>query len=128
MVSKGAGWQGQFLVGLLLGLVWSPCTGPTLGAAMGLLAQGESLGSVALILAFFGVGTAVPLIALGLLSRGLLMRWREKLMSFSRVGRYVLGAALLVVGILIVTGLDREIETYWVQHGPGWLNDITVRY
>lgn len=125
---EGTGWQGQFFVGLLLGLVWSPCTGPTLGAAMGLLAQGESLGSVALILAAFGIGTAVPLVGLGLLSRGALMRWRDKLMSFSRVGRYVLGGALLIVGILIVTGLDREIEAYWVQHAPDWLNDITVRY
>ncbi len=125
---EGAGWQGQFLVGLLLGLVWSPCTGPTLGAAMGLLAVGRDLGSVALILIVFGIGTTVPLIALGLLSRAVLLRWRERMMSFSRVGRYILGGALLVVGILIVTGLDRKIETYWVEHGPAWLSDFAVRF
>jgi cytochrome c-type biogenesis protein len=125
---EGSGWQGQFAIGLVLGLVWSPCTGPTLGAAMGLLAVGQSLGSVALILAAFGIGSAIPLIGLGLLSRGVLLRWRDRLMSFSRIGRYVLGGALLIVGVLIVSGLDRKIETYWLEHAPAWLNDITVRY
>ena len=125
---EGAGWQGQFGIGLVLGLVWSPCTGPTLGAAIGLASQGESLGSVTVVLLVFGIGTAIPLLALGLLSRAALMRWRDKLMSFSRVGRYVLGGALLVVGLLIVTGLDRQIETFWLENGPTWLNDLTVRY
>ena len=125
---EGAGWQGQFGIGLVLGLVWSPCTGPTLGAAIGLASQGESLASVAVVLIAFGIGTAIPLLALGLLSRAALMRWRDKLMSFSRVGRYVLGGALLVVGLLIVTGLDRQIETFWLENGPNWLNDLTVRY
>jgi cytochrome c biogenesis protein CcdA len=123
-----AGWKGQFGIGLVLGVVWSPCTGPTLGAAIGLASQSESLGSVALVLTAFGIGTGIPLIGLGLLSRAALMRWRERLMSFSRVGRYVLGAALLIVGLLIVTGLDRRIETFWLENGPTWLNDLTVRY
>jgi cytochrome c-type biogenesis protein len=42
-----AGLPGQFAVGLLLGAVWSPCVGPTLGAASVLAAQGEDLGTVA---------------------------------------------------------------------------------
>ncbi len=125
---EGSGWQGQFGIGLMLGLVWSPCTGPTLGAAMGLAAGGESLGQVALILTAFGMGTAIPLLLLGLLSRAALMRWRDRLLGWSRIGRYVLGGALLIVGILIVSGLDRQLETFWVQNGPAWLNDLTVRY
>jgi cytochrome c biogenesis protein CcdA len=122
------GWKGQFGIGLVLGLIWSPCTGPTLGAAIGLAAGAESLGSVTLVLLAFGVGAAIPLLALGFLSRAAMMRWRDRLMSFSRVGRYVLGGALLVVGVLIVTGLDRQFETFWVEHGPTWLNNLTVRY
>src|SRR5438270_5502264 len=45
---SGNGLGGQFGVGLLLGAVWSPCVGPTLGAASLLAAQGENLGSVAI--------------------------------------------------------------------------------
>ncbi len=125
---EGSGWTGQFGVGLTLGLVWSPCTGPTLGAATALVFAGESVGSATIVLIAFGIGTAIPLIALGLLSRTALMRWRDRLLSAGRVGRYVLGGALLLVGILIITGVDREIEKWWIDHGPTWLNDLTVRY
>jgi cytochrome c biogenesis protein CcdA len=38
------GVSGQFGIGLLLGAVWSPCVGPTLGAASVLAAQGNSAG------------------------------------------------------------------------------------
>ncbi len=125
---EGSGWKGQFGIGLVLGLVWSPCSGPTLGAASALAFSRESLGSAAAVLIAFGIGTSIPLIALGFLSRAALMKWRHRLLAVSRVGRYVLGGALLIVGVLIVTGLDRQIEAYWVQNGPAWLNDLTVRY
>ena len=125
---EGSGWQGQFAIGLVLGLVWSPCSGPTLGAATGLAAGAESLGSVTLVLVAFGVGAAIPLVGLGLLSRTVLLRWRDKLMAVSRVGRYVLGVVLLIAGLFILTGLDRQLEAFWAQNGPTWLNDLTVRY
>jgi cytochrome c-type biogenesis protein len=76
-----AGLRGQFGVGLLLGAVWSPCVGPTLGAASVLAAQGRSLGLVALTMLFFGLGSAVPLIALGLISREAMMRARHRLLG-----------------------------------------------
>jgi cytochrome c-type biogenesis protein len=58
------GLRGQFGVGVLLGAVWSPCVGPTLGATSVLAAQGRSLGLVALTMLSFGVGSAIPLIGL----------------------------------------------------------------
>ena len=55
------GLWGQFALGLLLGAVWSPCVGPTLGAASILAAKGENLGEVALTMFAFGLGAALPL-------------------------------------------------------------------
>ncbi len=55
------GLPGQVLMGLLLGAIWSPCVGPTLGAASLLAAQGRDLGTVAATMAAFGIGTAIPL-------------------------------------------------------------------
>ena len=52
-------------VGLLLGAVWSPCVGPTLGAASLMAARGENLGQVALTMLAFGIGAGLPLAALG---------------------------------------------------------------
>jgi cytochrome c-type biogenesis protein len=75
------GLSGQFALGVLLGVVWSPCVGPTLGAASVLAAQGKNLGSAAATMIAFGIGAAAPLIVLGLLSREALMRWRDHLLK-----------------------------------------------
>ena len=51
---------GQFGLGVLLGAVWAPCVGPTLGAASILAAKGEDLGQVALTMLVFGPLTCLP--------------------------------------------------------------------
>ena len=81
------GLGGQFTLGVLLGGVWSPCVGPTLGAASMLAAQGRDIGAVAAVMVAFGVGTAVPLLLVGLLSREVLARWRGRLMSAGASGK-----------------------------------------
>ncbi len=123
-----AGLTGQFLLGLLLGAVWSPCVGPTLGAASVLAAQGKDLGTVALTMLAFGVGTALPLLLLGLLSRQALLRWRDRLLSLGHTGKIALGALLLAVGLMIVTGLDKAVETVLVNTSPAWLTALTTRF
>ena len=63
-----AGASGQFGLGLLLGIVWSPCVGPTLGAASLLASQGRDLGTVAVTMLLYGVGAALPLLLIGSLA------------------------------------------------------------
>jgi cytochrome c biogenesis protein CcdA len=75
------GLAGQFWIGLLLGAVWSPCVGPTLGAASLLAAEGNDLAQVALTMLAFGIGAALPLLALGWLPREAMARWRSTLLS-----------------------------------------------
>ncbi|HZD91348.1 MAG TPA: cytochrome c biogenesis protein CcdA, partial [Pseudolabrys sp.] len=124
--SRG-GLTGQFLLGLLLGAVWSPCVGPTLGAASVLAAQGKDLGTVALTMFAFGVGTAAPLLLLGLLSREAMVRWRARLMAAGKAGKYALGGLLVAVGAMIVSGLDKALETLLVNASPAWLTALTTR-
>jgi cytochrome c-type biogenesis protein len=121
-----SGLAGQFAIGLLLGAVWSPCVGPTLGAASLLAAQGHDLPEVALTMAVFGVGAALPLILLGLLSRATLMRVRSSLMSAGKLGKGLLGAAFIVVGVAIVSGADKRIEAALVAASPPWLTEWTT--
>lgn len=122
------GLSGQFALGLLLGAVWSPCVGPTLGAASVLASQGKDLAQVALVMASFGVGAALPLLLLGMLSRQTLLNWRGTLMSAGSAGKFVLGGILLAVGLAILTGLDKHIETALVDLSPGWLTNLTTRF
>jgi cytochrome c-type biogenesis protein len=123
---NGAG--GQFVLGLLLGAIWSPCVGPTLGATSLLAAQGQDLPSVVAVMAAFGLGTALPLIGLGLLSRQAMARWRGRLLGAGKTGKMLLGAVSLAVAALILSGYDRSLETVLVQASPDWLTDLTTRF
>lgn len=119
---------GQFILGLLLGIVWSPCVGPVLGATITLASQGANFAHVTLVMALFGLGAGVPLILLGLFSRQAMMRVRSRLFTAGKIGKRILGGILLFVGLLIISGLDKQFETLIVTASPDWLISLTTRY
>jgi cytochrome c-type biogenesis protein len=123
-----SGLGGQFGVGLLLGAVWSPCVGPTLGAASLMAARGENLGMVALTMLTFGFGAGLPLVLLGFLSRERLLGLRNRLLSTGSGAKVLLGAALIGMGLLIASGFDKSIEAVLVRHSPEWLTTLTTRF
>jgi len=123
-----SGLAGQFAIGLLLGAVWSPCVGPTLGAASLLASQGQDLPRVTLTMAIFGVGAALPLVLFGLLSRATLMRARDGLMSAGKLGKSLLGAAFIVIGVANISGADKRLEAALVAASPQWLTDLTTYF
>jgi cytochrome c biogenesis protein CcdA len=125
---SGSGLSGQFAVGLLLGAVWSPCVGPTLGAASVLAAQGQDLGQVAATMIVFGVGAALPLLVLGMLSREVMLRWRGRMMAAGQGAKLAMGVILVAVGLLIATGLDKRVEAVLVELSPDWLTALTTRF
>jgi len=122
------GLGGQFSLGLLLGAVWSPCVGPTLGAASVLAARAEDIGAVAMTMLAFGIGAALPLLLLGMLSREALSRWRDRMLSAGKGGKAAMGALLLVAGVLILSGLDKRLEAVLVEASPDWLTNLTTRF
>lgn len=123
-----SGLGGQFGVGLLLGAVWAPCVGPTLGAASLLAARGENLGAVSLTMLAFGIGAALPLLLLGFASRETIQRWRGKMLTGGKAGKMLMGAAMLAIGFAILTGFDKKLETALTQAAPSWLVDLTTRF
>lgn len=122
------GIAGQFAVGLMLGVAWSPCVGPTLGAASVLAARAENLPGVALTMAAFGIGAALPLVAIGLVSRAAMLRWRGRLLAAGSWGKLVMGVTLVTFGVLIVSGLDKRAEAALVDASPPWLTQLTTRF
>lgn len=127
-MTKGNSLVGQFGVGVLLGAVWSPCVGPTLGAASVLAAQGKDLMQVGLTMAMFGVGAALPLLVLGAVSQEALKRRRTQLAQTGTLGKRVLGGALILFGVLILSGADKQLEAYLVDASPEWLTSLTTRF
>lgn len=124
----GARALGPLGMGLMLGAVWSPCVGPTLGAASALAARGENLREVAATMAVFGVGAALPLLGLGAVSRGAMIAWRSRMLGFAAYAKQALGVLLLVLGASILTGLDKRLEAALVDASPEWLTQLTTRF
>ncbi len=123
-----AGLSGQFAVGLLLGVVWAPCVGPTLGAASLMAARGEKLSQVVLTMLVFGVGAALPLLLLGTLSRESIFRIRGRLLSTGQGAKLAMGVLLAVMGVMILSGYDRNLEAALVDASPAWLTDLSTRF
>jgi len=122
------GLAGQLVIGLVLGIIWSPCVGPTLGAATTLASQGQSLAQIALLMLIFGIGAGTPLVVLGSLSRNTVMRVRGRMVAAGKSGKLMLGVLLLAVGVAILTGWDKRFEAWAVDVSPAWLTQLTTRF
>lgn len=122
------GLWGQFAIGLVLGVVWSPCVGPTLGAAVVLASQGSQLPQVVLLMGIFGIGASLPIVALAYVSRNTMLKLRGKLMQAGKSGKLILGAIMVTLAALILSGADKPIESWLVDHSPAWLTQLTTRF
>jgi cytochrome c biogenesis protein CcdA len=122
-----SGIGGQFALGMLLGAIWSPCSGPTLGAAIGLAAQSETAGRAAMVMAMFSIGAATPILALAYGSRQAILARRDLLARTSRIAKPLMGAALIGVGVFVLTGFDKVVEASLTRAMPDWLVTVTTR-
>ena len=125
--ADGHGLAGQAAVGALTGLIWSPCAGPTLGAAIGLVVQARTFALGATEMLMFSVGAATPMLLLAHGARAGVARRRGWLMTFARPFKIAAALAFLFIGVLTLTGFDRRLEALLVRVSPAWLTDFSTR-
>lgn len=118
--------RGQFAAGLLLGAVWSPCVGPTLGGAIALASQGESLGRAGMIMVFFALGVSTIILALGYGTRAWLTRNRARMQALAVSARPLMGAVFIAVGLGLFFNLHHMIDAWLLDVLPPWLVDLSV--
>lgn len=117
---------GQFAGGALLGAVWSPCVGPTLGAAIGLASQGQSLIWAGAIMAAFAMGVSTVILALSYGARSALQRRQAAMRVLAARARPILGAVFVAVGLGLFFNLHHVIEAAALDLLPLWLQDLSV--
>lgn len=118
--------RGQFVGGLLLGAVWSPCIGPTLGGAISLASQGENLGYATAIMVFFALGVSTIILALGYGARGALQRNQALMRKIAVAARPIMGIVFLIVGAALLFQLHHIVEGWLLDTLPPWLVDFSV--
>jgi cytochrome c biogenesis protein CcdA len=117
---------GSFLLGGLLGLVWSPCSGPLLISAITLVASEGGALRGTLILGAFGLGAAIPLIAAAYASRAGFVRMRGWVLGHITALKTGFGVLLVFLGIAILLGWDKRLEALVIPLLPDWWVNLTV--
>ncbi|MFD1195300.1 cytochrome c biogenesis CcdA family protein [Seohaeicola saemankumensis] len=123
---SSAGLQGQFAGGMLLGAVWSPCIGPTLGGAISLAAQGESLLWATAIMATFALGVSTLILGLGYGARSALQRRQAMMRAIAAKARPLMGGVFVAVGLALLFRIHHIIDAWLIQTLPAWLVDLSV--
>ena len=124
----GQGLVGQFLGGLLLGAVWSPCIGPTLGGAIALASQGQSLFWAFLIMVAFAAGVSTLILGIGIGGQGLIRKRANALRGIAAKSKTILGVVFVAVGLMIFFKLHHVIEIWALRTLPAWFTDLSVKF
>jgi cytochrome c biogenesis protein CcdA/thiol-disulfide isomerase/thioredoxin len=121
-VKKGY-WSG-FSLGLSLGLVWTPCVGPIMASVMTLaLTSRVDFGAV-LITSAYSIGTAIPMFLVMQGGRQLVTRF-SFFTRHSETIQKIFGVLMLVTGIALFTGLDRQFQNFILSAFPGYGEGLT---
>ena len=122
----GGSLAGALGIGAVLGLVWSPCSGPLLGSALTLVAAEGGAVRGGIVLALFGLGAALPLVGVAYASRSGFTRVRDWVLMRIESVRYGFALLLGAMGIAILTGADKWVEAWVLNWLPeAWIN-LTV--
>lgn len=125
---EGLSLRNQFLGGALLGAAWTPCVGPTLGGAIALASQGQSLVWSALIMISFSLGVSTIIIALGYGTQNVIKKRQTQLRKLARSARPVMGGLFILIGAMILFGLTNVTGNWFLDTMPIWLQDISVTF
>ena len=118
---------GALLLGGVLGLVWSPCSGPLLASALTLVASEGGAWRGGVILGVFGLGAATPLVAVAYASRRGFQSVRDKVLAHGDRVKKIFGALIFLAGVAIATGADKWLEAQLLDHLPDvWLRLTTL--
>ncbi len=126
--NTSGGLKSHFFGGILLGAVWSPCIGPTLGGAISLASQGQNLLWAFAIMCSFALGVSGVIILLGYGSRSVIQKRQQKLRWLAERAKPIMGGVFIAVGLMILFSIHHYIEAWLVQVLPYWLQDLSVKF
>ncbi len=125
-MSRGIG--GHLISGMLLGAAWSPCIGPTLGGAISLAAQGQSIAWASAIMTSFALGTSTIILLLAYGARDIVNKRQVKFRKFAEHSKAISATLLICVGLAFLLGLHKLAEAWFINSVPVWFQDLSVTF
>lgn len=120
--SGKTGFGGGVVIGLSLGLLWTPCVGPILASVISLAITGTVTSDAFFITLAYSLGTAIPMYLVITLGRNLFTRVPWLLSNTGKIQK-IFGLIMILVAFAIYRGYDRNFQTYvltqFPQYGAG---------
>ncbi|KKR30131.1 MAG: hypothetical protein UT61_C0012G0001, partial [Candidatus Woesebacteria bacterium GW2011_GWA1_39_8] len=117
--SGRTGFWGGFIIGISIGLLWTPCVGPILAAVISLALTGSVTGTAVLITLAYSLGTGIPMFAILYGGRNLLNRVPWLTQNTAKIQR-AFGVLMVITAFGIFFNLDRKFQTYIINRFPSY--------
>lgn len=119
------GWSGGLVIGLSLGLVWTPCVGPILASVISLALSGTVTGSAILITLAYALGTALPMLAITYGGRTLLQKVPWLTRNAGNIQK-IFGVLMIIIALAIHFNWDRSFQSYILEKFPSYGAGLTA--
>ncbi|OUD10645.1 hypothetical protein BVC71_03920 [Marivivens niveibacter] len=117
----------NFAAGGALGITWSPCIGPTMGAAVALASTGDAYLVPAAIMLAYGLGIGSVFLALSYGGQEVIRRRKTTLQRNATTALRVFGIISILVGLMILTQAHKYAEIWLIEIMPDWLLSLSVK-
>ncbi len=126
-LDETSNWD-SLLLGSLLGVIWSPCAGPTLGVAVSLASQNGGAMAALQIMIVYAIGAAIPMLLISYGLKSYFQKYQSRILKFSENSKFFFGVILFLTGLFILLGFDKTIETFMLNHLPQAWVDLITKY
>lgn len=120
--TSNVGMLGAFVIGLAFAFGWTPCVGPVLAAILFTAAGQDTASQGASLLFVYGLGMTLPFVAAALFI-GPFMSWMARFRRHLGLIEKVMGALLILFGVLIATNSINYIAQWMLEYIP-WFSAI----
>ncbi|MDP3964980.1 MAG: cytochrome c biogenesis CcdA family protein, partial [bacterium] len=116
---QGSGLSGGILVGVSLGLIWTPCVGPILASVISLALTGSVSGAAVIITLAYALGTGLPMLAIMFGGRALLQKAPWLMRNTGKIQK-AFGILMIITAIGIFYNVDRTFQSYILDKFPNY--------
>ncbi len=115
----GTGNWGGFVLGLVLGIIWTPCAGPVLGSILSLIAIQSDLVTAGILLLAYSLGASIPmlLIAYGGQYATTKVKW---LSVYTEILQKIFGVIILLMAVAMYFQWDLVLQAKLLEVFPSW--------